>query len=57
MKWGKRGLDEEENVTDIGEHNQERQARLVNHCCHLHILVMALPIDWLGEQQMIEIDV
>ena len=55
----RRGLDEEENVTDMKERetNEERQTRLVNLCHCLHILVMALLIDWLGEERMIEIDV
>ena len=55
----RRGLDEEENVTDMKERetNEERQTRLVNLCRCLHILVMALHIDWLGEERMIEIDV
>ena len=55
----KRGLDNEGNVTDVKERetNKERQTRLVNLCCHLHILVMALHINWLGEERMIELDV
>ena len=59
MKWGKRDLDDEENVTDVKkrETNEERQTRLVNLCHHLHILVMALHINWLGEEWMIELDV
>ena len=45
-------------MTDLKERepNEERQTRLVNLCCCHHILVMALHIDWLGEKQMIEID-
>ena len=39
------------------ETNEERQTRLVNLCHRLYILVMALHIDWLGEEPMIEIDV
>ena len=39
------------------ETNEERQTRLVNLCHRLHISVMALHIDWLGKEQMIEIDV
>ena len=39
------------------ETNEERQTRLVNLCRHLHISVMALYINWLGEKQMIELDV
>ena len=38
-------------------HDKERQIRLVNLCHCLHISVMALQIDWLGGEQMIEIDV
>ena len=59
MKWGKRDLDDEENIMDVKkrETNEERQTRLVSPCCHLHISVMALHINWLGEEQMIELDV
>ena len=59
MKWGKRDLDDEENVTDTKkrETNEERQTRLVNLYRHLHISVMALHINWLGEERMIELDV
>ena len=59
MKWGKRDLGDEENVTDVKkrETNEQRQTRLVNLCCHLHILVMALDINWLGKERMIELDV
>ena len=55
----KRGLDNEGNVTDVKERetNEERQIRLVNLCRHLHISVMALHINWLGEEQMIELNV
>ena len=35
------------------ETNEERQTRLVNLCRHLHI---SLHINWLGEEQMIELD-
>ena len=44
-------------MTDLKkrETNEERQTRFV--CRHLHILVMALHINWLGEEQMIELDV
>ena len=38
------------------ETNEERQTRLVNLCCHLHISVMALHINWLGEGRMIELN-
>ena len=38
------------------ETNEERQTRLVNLCHHLHISVMALHINWLGEERMIELD-
>ena len=39
MKQGKRGLDDEENMTDVKEReaNEERQTRLVNLCCRLPI--------------------
>ena len=59
MKWGKRDLDDEENVTDVKkrETNEERQIRLVNLCHRLHVSVMALHINWLGEERMIELDV
>ena len=59
MKWGKRDLDNEENVTDLKkrETNEERQTRLVNICHHFHISVMAFHINWLGEEWMIELDV
>ena len=56
----KRGLDDEGNVTDVKESretNEKRQTRLVNLYRHLHISVMALHIDWLGEERMIELDV
>ena len=39
------------------ETNEERQTRLVSPCRHLHILVMALHITWLGEERNIELDV
>ena len=57
MKLENRGLDEEENMTDLKEReaNEERQARLVYLCRCLHILVMALYIGWLGEERIIEI--
>ena len=59
MKCRKRGLDNERNVTDVKERetNEEKQTRLVNLCCHFHISVMALHINWLGEERMIELDV
>ena len=59
MKGGKKDLDDEENVTDVNmrETNEERQTRLVNLCRHLYISVMALHINWLGEERMIELDV
>ena len=59
MKWGKRDLDDEENVTDVKkrETNEQRQTRLVNLCRHLHISVMALHINWLCKERMIELDV
>ena len=40
MKRGKRGLDDEENVTNMKDREiiEERQTRLVNLCRHLHIL-------------------
>ena len=46
-------------MTDLKKRktNEERQTRLVNLCRHLHISVMALHINWLGEEQMIELDV
>ena len=46
-------------MTDVKkrETNEERQTRFVNLCRHLHISVMALYINWLGEKQMIELDV
>ena len=39
MKWGKRDLDNEQNVTYVKkrETNEEWQTRLVNLCRHLHI--------------------
>ena len=39
LKQGKRGLDDEENVTNVKEREtiEERQTRLVNLCHHLHI--------------------
>ena len=45
-------------MTDVKERetNEERKPTLVNLCCRLHISVIALHIDWLGEEQMIEID-
>ena len=39
------------------ETNEQRQTRLVKFYRHLHILVMALHINWLGKEQMIELDV
>ena len=60
-RWseGRRGLDDEENVTNLKkrETNEERQTRLVNLCRHLHISVMALHTNWLGKKWMIELDV
>ena len=58
MKGRKRGLNNEGNVTDMKEResNEERQTRLVNLCHHLHILVMALHINWLAEERIIELD-
>ena len=59
MKQGKRGLDDEENVTDVKEREtkEERHTRLINLlCCHLHILLMACHINRLGKEQMMEID-
>ena len=46
-------------MTDVKERetNEERQTRLVNLCRHLHISVMALHINWLGEERVIELDV
>ena len=46
-------------MTDMKERetNEERQTRLVNLFHHLHILVMVLYINWLGEEQMKEIEV
>ena len=46
-------------MTDVKkrETNEERQTRLVNLCRHLHISVMALYINWLGEERMIELHV
>ena len=47
-------------ITDVKEreltNEAERQTRLVNLCRHLHISVMALHINWLGEERMIELD-
>ena len=45
-------------MTDVKERetNEERQTRLVNLCRHLHISVMVLHINWLGEERMIELD-
>ena len=60
MKWGKRGLDDEENMTGVKEREtimkKDKQGSVVNLCYHLHISVMALHIDWVGEDWMIEID-
>ena len=55
----KQGLDNKGNVTDVKERetNKERQTRLVNLRRHLHISVMALQINWLGKERMIELDV
>ena len=59
----KQGLDNEGNMTFVKEREtyEERQTRpqtrLVNLCRHLHISVMALHINWLGEERMIELDV
>ena len=39
------------------ETNEERLTRLVNLFHHLHILVMAPYINWLGEEQIKEIEV
>ena len=62
MKCGKRGL--KENVTDLEERetNEERHMKFVNLYPRLSLLsiqisAMALHIDWLGEERMIEIDV
>ena len=46
-------------MTDVRkrETNEERQTRLVGPCRHLHISVMALHINWLGEERMIELEV
>ena len=46
-------------MTDVKkrETNEERQTRLVSPCRHLHISVMVLHINWLGEERMIELDV
>ena len=52
---GKRGLNEEENVTDVKE--REKLIKKDKQGCRLHILAMALHIDWLAKQRMIEIDV
>ena len=54
MKQGKRGLDDEENVTNVKEREtiEERQTRLVNLCHHHHISLMARHINWLGKEQM-----
>ena len=59
MKSRKRGLDNEGNVTNVKERetNEERQTRLANPFRHLHISVMTLHIYWLGEEQMIELDI
>ena len=63
LKWGKRGLEDEENVIDLEERetNEERQRWFVNLCPRLsllsiHILIMAIDIDWLGKELMVEID-
>ena len=60
MKWGKRGLDDEENVTGVKEREtimkKDKQGSVVNLCNHLHISVMALHIDWVGKEWIIEID-
>ena len=52
-------LKNEGNVTDVKEResNAERQTRLVNLCRHLHISIMVLHINWLAEEQIIELDV
>ena len=54
MKLGKRGLDDEDNVTGVKEREtimkKDKQGSVVNLCNHLHILVMALHIDWVGEE-------
>ena len=39
------------------ETNEERQTRVVNLYRHLHISLMALNINWLGEERMTELDV
>ena len=62
MKQGKRGLDNEENVTNMKEREtiEKRQTRPVNICRHFtfcDISLMAHHINWLGKEQMIEIDV
>ena len=46
-------------MTDVKERetNEERQTRLVTLCRHLHISVVALHINWLGKERMIELDV
>ena len=62
MKWRKRDLDNEGNMTDMKEREtqvmlkKDTETRLGNLCCYLHISVMALHIIWLGEEQMIELD-
>ena len=52
MKCGKTGLDDEENMANVKEREtiEERQTKLVNLCCHLHILLMARHINWLGKE-------
>ena len=46
-------------MTDVKKRGtiEERQTTLVNLCRHPHISVMALHINWLGEERMIELDV
>ena len=64
MKWGKRGLDDEDNVTGVKEREtimkKDKQGSVVNLCRRFHILVMAevmaLHTDWVGEEWIIEID-
>ena len=63
MKRRKRGLDNEGNVADMKERQnqvmlkEDTETRFVNLCHYLHISVMALHINWLGKEQMIELDV
>ena len=55
MKWGRRRLDKEENVTDLKERetNEERQKRLVNLCLCLHIWISNdTSYSWLARQRV-----